>query len=121
MWVVARRCHTRYSSRMTEFKPLGYVASLVVFAVIVAFVAAIQWNPVLWAKVAMTPWVLAWMGQWTLGKMTGFSVWVSEKTIWCVYCLAELWCPPVATFLWGWMARVWRYQVLRVYIGSHAA
>lgn len=105
---------------MTEFRPLGYAASVVVLFVIVAYAAAVQWSPRFRAVTVKMLWTLAWMGQWTLGKAAGVSVWVSEKTLWAVYCLAELWCPPVAVFLFRGIQRAWRYRGLRTYIGSHA-
>ena len=118
---LACQSRERYSYRMTEFKPLAYATSVVVFLLVVAFVAVMQWNPVLQSKVVMLSRNLAWAMQWNLGKLTGTLAWVSEKTLWAVYCLAELWCPPVARPLFRGIQRIWRYQVLRSYIGAHAA
>lgn len=120
MSVVARWCHTRYYLRMTELKPVAYAASVAVFLVIVAYAAAVQWSPVFRAKTVQAGWTLIWAAQWQLGKMVGVATWILEKTAWGAYCLAELWFPPVATILFGWIQGLWKYQGLRAYVGVHA-
>ena len=84
-------CHTRYSNRMTEFKPLGYAASLVVFLLVVAFAAAMQWNPVLRAKALGAGWLLGMAGLWTLGKMLGAGAWIGSQLLWLPHILVLLW------------------------------
>lgn len=99
---------------MTEFKPLAYTASVVVLLLVVAFAAAMQWNPALRAKALGAGWLLGMAGLWTLGKMLGAGAWIGSKIAWGVYALANLWAPRIAKF-----PRAWR-ESLHIYCTRRA-
>lgn len=99
---------------MTEFKPLAYTASVVVFLLVVAFAAAMQWNPVLRAKALGAGWSLAWTGVRAIGLMVGVVAWMGSVLAWALYALAELWAPRTACVPWAWR------QSLRIYCARRA-
>lgn len=114
MSVVARWCQTRYSSLMTEFKPLAYVASVAVLVLVVAFAAAMQWNPVLRAKSLQAGWLMGMAGLRTLGVFIGAAAWIGSYFAWMLYLLTEMWSKRVAHIAWGW------WQSLSLYCDRRA-
>ena len=107
---------------MTEFKPLAYTASVVVFLLVVAFAAAMQWNPVLRAKALGAGWLLGMAGLWTLGKMLGVGAWAGSKLAWTLYVLTEMWSKRVAGVPWGWWQSLTLYYTRRAFHSpQHAA
>lgn len=89
--MVARWCQTRYSCRMTEFRPLGYAASVVVLFVIVAYAAAVQWSPVFRAKTMQAGWLTGMAGLRTLGVLIGMAAWIASQLMWIPHILVLLW------------------------------
>lgn len=120
MSVVARWCHVRYSSRMTEFSPLAYVASLVAFALIVAYVAALDWSPEF--RQASMPHlrtiagIPAAVAMWLSGIGVWIALGIAALLLSFAWSLADLWYPPLAVKIDLWlMDGIGRYASRRAY------
>lgn len=128
MSVVARRCHTRYSFRMTELSPLEYAASFAPLIPILGMLAAWksdddfgtrlkrQGRTLILAPLALSLWIL--------GKILGTVAWTGRHLTHWMYCLVELWAGEsrIADVLYRWNERLLRYSLHgQFYRPQHAA
>lgn len=123
--MVARRCHTRYSSRMTEFKPLGYAASVVVFLLIVAYAAAMQWSPgfrrVTTKALKRGAWYIVGVPLYLFGMLMRAGAAGAIPFAWMVYAIGDLWFRPLGIIAWGWVDSLLTYSGAGAYRPRHAA
>lgn len=92
---------------MNGWSPLGYVASLVVFSLVVAFWAAVQWNDEFAAAAKHQSVAAAGAMLQCSYRVAGVPVaggaWLVFWATWMAWALAELWgLQPLTVPLWDW-------------------
>ena len=76
---------------MTEFEPLAYAASVVALLLIVGYVAAMQWNPLLRARTREAGWLTGMAALRGVGFLLGALAWTASQLMWLPYLLVLLW------------------------------
>lgn len=107
---------------MTEFSPLGYVASLLILALVVSYAVLLQASAVVREQsrlLFMVPFALL---LWITGKLLGLGAWMGKCIAWLLYSLTELWGPrPVAGFLKSIVDSMDLYRRRQLVPARHAA
>jgi hypothetical protein len=123
---LAIRSRTSYSFSMSHWTPLQYVASLGVFALVVAFAATLHLS-------AATRGMLVRQGHFILalalhilmflaGRTLGLLAVLGRPATWMLAALGELWSPPVAHRAGRWFSVLTDYcEKGQFYRPEHAA
>lgn len=106
--------------RMTEFSPLRYVASLMVFSLVVAYTVALQASAVVRQQSRLLIGVPLHAFYWIAGKLAVLCAMVLIPVYWGLYAMTELWGPAfIYRFFRRGYLRADKYRKDRTYCGGH--